>query len=136
MSALSFREQAAIALYCTPTDDRPNGESYLDAAGRAQTLADMCCAKWGHDWAPMTTYGTWRAHEMAMKDDEPGCRRCGKRPKAEILSTQGMRDQLAHAAGVMAGAGMAVADTNRDVAKRLIDESSNVMRLLHPEEKP
>jgi hypothetical protein len=41
--SLSFREQAAIAVY-TMNDTTSN-----DSARAAQQLAEACCEEWGHD---------------------------------------------------------------------------------------
>lgn len=67
MSALSFREQAAIAYLSMSHVVSPEG-----AASVAQKLADACCAAWGHDCGDGYVV-------RAMRDGET-CRRCGAKP--------------------------------------------------------
>ena len=58
MSGLTFREQAAIAIFAAePIEDTE------DAITMAQALADDACDAWGHE------------------DGFKECPRCGKRPK-------------------------------------------------------
>lgn len=83
--SLSFREQAAIALRVTPGGGQYNCRLNDDeAVEAAQSFADKCCAKWGHDWAPTMKYldlrGTqWRQPlSTAAREDGSACRRCGK----------------------------------------------------------
>jgi len=57
---LSFREQAAIAIWAKYSAER-TGKA---VANQAQELADGCCEKWGHQF-------TGEIH------DESECERCG-----------------------------------------------------------
>lgn len=97
MSALSFREQAAIAFATTPIYPGWNQVLDLRAQGvptdpvrrpeneaieMASCLADACCEAWGHDYEA-TFPAQIGAATIASPDRPPQhrvCRRCGAKP--------------------------------------------------------
>jgi len=73
VSALSFREQAAIAIYTSAQCLKK------EAVASAQNLADECCEQMGHEPWPVVPYDhrVWRTGPEALKTDQLYCRRCG-----------------------------------------------------------
>ena len=69
--SLSFREQAAIAIFTISDDaDSANQE---DAVFAAQHLANVCCEEWGHERGHPIAIG-WvcaRCGDAITADNEP-----------------------------------------------------------------